>query len=47
MKMHFKFLLLGRLLPANYLAAQEFTGSVEGSSGAVVAKATITAHEVQ
>jgi len=47
MKVHFKFLLLGLLLPASYLAAQEFTGSVADSTGAVVAEATITAHEVQ
>jgi hypothetical protein len=39
-------LLLGLLLPASFLAAQEFTGSVTDSTGAVVPKATITAHNV-
>jgi hypothetical protein len=44
--MYFKLLLMGLLLPASYLAAQEFTGRVSDSTGAIVVKATITAHNV-
>ena len=45
-KIHLKLLLLGLLLPASYLCAQEFTGRVSDSTGAIVIKATITAHNV-
>jgi len=45
-KKYFKLLLLGFLLPASYLAAQEFTGSVSDTTGAIVVKATITARNV-
>src|SRR6185437_13484977 len=34
------------LLPATLLTAQEFTGHVSDATGAVIAKATITAHNV-
>ena len=44
--MHLKLLLLDSLLPASYLCAQEFTGRVSDSTGAIVIKATITAHNV-
>ncbi|MGA8727156.1 MAG: TonB-dependent receptor [Terracidiphilus sp.] len=39
-------LLLSLCWPASYLAAQEFTGHVTDSSGAVLTKAAITAHNV-
>lgn len=39
-------LLLSFCLPASYLAAQEFTGRVTDTSGAVLTKAAITAHNV-
>ena len=37
-------LILGLLLPASLLAAQEFTGFVTDATGAVLAKAAVTAH---
>ena len=39
-------LFLGLLLPASLLTAQEFTGRVSDPTGAVLSKATITAHNV-
>jgi hypothetical protein len=39
-------LILSVLLPASSLAAQEFTGRVTDSTGAVIRKATISAHNI-
>lgn len=44
MKNAYRWLLLGILLPASMLAAQEFTGRVTDSSGAIIRKAQITVH---
>jgi len=45
--MLFRFMLLGLLLPASYMAAQEFTGRVSDQSGAAVTKAVITVRNLQ
>lgn len=39
-------LMMGLLMPASLLAAQEFTGRVSDTSGATVTKATIIAHNL-
>jgi hypothetical protein len=44
--MFLKLLLVAFLLPASFLAAQEFTGRVVDSTGAVVPKAPVIAHNV-
>ena len=44
MKKAFKLLLMGILLSATTMMAQEFTGRVTDTTGAVLQKATVTAH---
>jgi hypothetical protein len=46
MKITHVLLIYGLLLPATFLGAQEFTGRVSDSSGAVIPKANVTAHNV-
>ena len=46
MKNAYVLLLWGLLLPATLLSAQEFTGRVSDSTGAIIPKAAVTAHNV-
>jgi hypothetical protein len=46
MRRAFMLLLLGLLLPASFLAAQEFTGRVSDPTGAILSKAAVTAHNL-